>query len=123
MSSSDDKLEEGRNYGGGMDSDDKARVELVDDVKNRVVSSRPARIFEAPEIIRNMTPEQREKAELRLRRKIDLRLMPMIILMYILNYLDRNNIAAAKLAGILTDLHLHGVQFQVSLLLNEEKNS
>lgn len=120
MSSSDDHLEEGRNYGGRMDPDDKAQIEQVDDVKNRVVSSPPTRIFEAPEFIRNMTPEEREKAELRLRQKIDMRLMPMIILMYILNYLDRNNIAAAKLAGILTDLHLHGVQFQVSLSLIEK---
>lgn len=34
-----------------------------------------------------------------------------------MNYLDRNNIAAAKLAGILTDLKLVGVQFQVSYLV------
>ena len=32
-----------------------------------------------------------------------------------MNYLDRNNIAAAKLAGIVPDLKLHGVQFQVCL--------
>lgn len=73
------------------------------------------RTLEAPEFIRNMTPEERATVEAKLKRKIDMRLMPMIILMYILNYLDRNNIAAAKLAGLLTDLHLTGVQFQTSV--------
>jgi len=77
--------------------------------------SQASRTFQAPEFIRNMTPEERHAVEAKLKRKIDLRLMPMIILMYILNYLDRNNIAAAKLAGILTDLKLKGVEFQTSV--------
>lgn len=42
-----------------------------------------------PEIIRNMTPEHREQVEKRLKRKIDGRLLPTIIIMYILNYIDR----------------------------------
>lgn len=35
--------------------------------------------------------------------------------MYILNYLDRNNISTAKLAGLQTDLHLVGDQYQISV--------
>lgn len=35
--------------------------------------------------------------------------------MYILNYLDRNNISTAKLAGLQTDLHLVGDQYQLSV--------
>ncbi|KAH7026251.1 major facilitator superfamily domain-containing protein [Microdochium trichocladiopsis] len=62
--------------------------------------------LQMPAILAAMTPEQRADLEVRLRRRIDLRLMPMIILMYILNYIDRNNIAAAKLAGLPQDLHL-----------------
>ena len=42
-----------------------------------------------PEIIRAMTPEHRAKVEKRLKRKIDARLLPCIIVMYILNYIDR----------------------------------
>ncbi|KAH8685760.1 major facilitator superfamily domain-containing protein [Tricladium varicosporioides] len=79
------------------------------------VVAAPTRVFEAPESVRNMTPEQRLETENRLRRKIDIRLMPMIVIMYIMNYLDRNNIAAAKLAGILEDLHLKGPEFQTSV--------
>jgi hypothetical protein len=49
--------------------------------KDKTVSSvTPARALEAPEFIRNMTPEERAKMEIRLKRKIDLRLMPMVIL-------------------------------------------
>ncbi|KAL1869186.1 hypothetical protein VTK73DRAFT_3322 [Phialemonium thermophilum] len=53
--------------------------------------------------------------EKKLKRKIDLRLMPCIIIMYILNYIDRNNIAAARLAGLERDLHLSSVQFQTAV--------
>lgn len=42
-----------------------------------------------PEIIGNMTPEHRAAVEKRLKRKIDLRLLPSLIVMYILNYIDR----------------------------------
>jgi hypothetical protein len=38
----------------------------------------------------------------------------MIIIMYIMNYLDRNNIAAARLAGLEDDLKLTSVQYSVS---------
>jgi hypothetical protein len=88
------------------------QLELVEDVS--VHNSVPGKQSRAPELVRNMTPEVREKLENSLRRKIDLRLLPMIVLMYILNYLDRNNIAAARLAGLETDLKMHGNQFQVS---------
>jgi hypothetical protein len=60
-----------------------------------------------------MTPEEIAALEVKVRRKIDFRLLPMIVLMYILNYLDRNNISSAKLAGLTKDLHLVGDQFQV----------
>lgn len=39
----------------------------------------------------------------------------MVVIMYILNYLDRNNIATARLAGLEEDLHLVGNQYQTSV--------
>ncbi|PMD44405.1 MFS general substrate transporter [Hyaloscypha variabilis F] len=101
-----------------MDSgSDKARVQELDTIGGEsVIRTVPtARRFEAPEFIRNWTPEERHAAEKKLKAKIDLRLMPMIILMYIMNYLDRNNIAAAKLAGIVTDLDLKGSEFNTAV--------
>jgi hypothetical protein len=37
----------------------------------------------------------------------------MIILMYVMNYLDRNNIAAVRLAGLQAELDLSSTQYQV----------
>lgn len=85
-------------------------VELVeDDVSTPDKSSR------APAYVRNLTPEDRKQIESSLRRKVDTRLLPMVVLIYIMNYLDRNNIAAAKLAGLEKDLKLTGDQFQTSV--------
>jgi hypothetical protein len=72
-------------------SSDKARVQEIDTLGGEpgLLTVPTARRFEAPEFIRNWTPEERHAAEKRLKAKIDLRLMPMIILMYIMNYLDR----------------------------------
>ncbi|KAL1881256.1 hypothetical protein Daus18300_001108 [Diaporthe australafricana] len=69
----------------------------------------------APQWIRDISPEELARRENRLRRKIDFRLLPMVIIMYILNYLDRNNIATARLAGLEKDLHLVGNQYQTSV--------
>lgn len=66
-----------------------------------------------PTFLLGMTPEEREIMEKKLVRKIDSRLLIMIVVMYILNYLDRNNIASAKLAGLDKDLNLQGDQYQV----------
>ena len=67
-----------------------------------------------PAFLVNMSAEERAAMEKRLKRKIDFRLLPMIILMYILNYIDRNNISAATLGGLKTDLNLTSQQFSVS---------
>lgn len=52
-------------------------------------SSGVRRGLQPPEFLLNMSMEERLELETKLKRKIDLRLMPAIILMYILNYIDR----------------------------------
>ncbi|KAL1953774.1 hypothetical protein VTO42DRAFT_2271 [Malbranchea cinnamomea] len=47
--------------------------------------------------------------------KMDLVIMPCMVIMYIMNYLDRQNIASAKLAAIETDLGLSDVQYQTTV--------
>lgn len=66
-----------------------------------------------PACLANLSPEERDQLEKKLVRKIDTRLLIMMVVMYILNYLDRNNIASAKLAGLEEDLNLKGEQYQV----------
>jgi len=75
----------------------------------------PRTRHEAPAYVQSLSPEERKHVEARLVRKIDLRLLPMIILMYVLNYLDRNNIASARLAGLEDELNLHGTQYQTAV--------
>jgi fucose permease len=59
------------------------------------------------------------KHEKALVRKIDLRIFPVLILFFILNFIDRNNFANARLKGLEKDLHLSDVQYQtcISILL------
>ncbi|KAG1755747.1 major facilitator superfamily domain-containing protein [Suillus lakei] len=56
----------------------------------------------------------RQRVEQSLLRKVDLR-MSILVLIYILNYIDRNNAAAARLRGFEDDLHLEGQQFNTIL--------
>jgi hypothetical protein len=92
MASVHDNFEKG--LAGEMDSgSDKAQIQEVDRLGQEsglaATATGGSRVFQAPEFIRNMTPQERHSAESRLKAKIDMRLMPMIILMYIMNYLDR----------------------------------
>ncbi|KAE9407362.1 MFS general substrate transporter [Gymnopus androsaceus JB14] len=60
------------------------------------------------------TPE-RLLAERKLVRKLDMRVMPTIILIFIMNYIDRNAITTARLKGLEQDLHLSDLQYNVVL--------
>ncbi|KAI0739493.1 MFS general substrate transporter [Daedaleopsis nitida] len=46
-------------------------------------------------------------------RKLDLRLLPFVSLLYLLSFLDRANIGNAKVAGLSQDLHLTGLQYNL----------
>ncbi|KAJ7187888.1 putative pantothenate transporter [Mycena filopes] len=72
----------------------------------------------APTSLASLAPDELARLGRTATRKIDWLVMPALIVMYILNYLDRQNIAAAKLADITTDLNLSAVQYQscISLL-------
>ncbi|PSN75048.1 pantothenate transporter liz1 [Corynespora cassiicola Philippines] len=71
--------------------------------------------LEPPPLVAAMSQEYRLELEKSMRRKVDTRLLPMIILMYIMNYLDRNNIAAVRLAGLQDELNLSSVQYQTTV--------
>lgn len=81
-------------------------VTVEDNHKDYVPGAVPASTLE-------LSSDERQLLENKLVRKIDSRLLIMMLVMYILNYLDRNNIAAAKLAGLQEDLNLVGDQYQV----------
>ncbi|KAF2097064.1 MFS general substrate transporter [Rhizodiscina lignyota] len=58
--------------------------------------------------------EQRRK---KLLRKIDLRLMPILTLLYLVSYMDRTNIGNARLLGLETDLGLSPQQYNWALTI------
>ncbi|OAA56779.1 MFS transporter [Cordyceps fumosorosea ARSEF 2679] len=61
------------------------------------------------------TPEEYAALERKLLRKVDLRLMPALICMIVLNYLDRNALPNARVQGIEAHLGLTGNQFNVCI--------
>lgn len=56
-----------------------------------------------------------EKLNKKLVRKMDLVILPTIGILYILNYIDRQNLAAAKLQGIMEDLKIDTQQFATAV--------
>lgn len=68
-----------------------------------------------PESLRGLSEEQLAELERKTRWKTDLRILPTLVLLYILNYLDRNNIASARLGGLEEDLGLKGNQYQTCI--------
>lgn len=62
----------------------------------------------------NLDPERRKVVEKSMLRKLDTR-CSLFVLIYIMNYLDRNNIAAARLKGLQEDLSLTNTQYSTCL--------
>ncbi|KAI1199356.1 allantoate permease [Nemania serpens] len=50
----------------------------------------------------------------RLMRKVDVHLLPLLILMYLLNFLDRNNLSQARLGTLEKDLGMKGTDFNLA---------
>ncbi|KAF1958871.1 retrograde regulation protein 2 [Byssothecium circinans] len=72
---------------------------------------------EVPEIIRHYTLDELAKLEKKLVRKIDLRSLPILIVLFLLNILDRNAIANARLGGLEATLGIDDVQYQTAVMV------
>lgn len=66
----------------------------------------------------HMDPERRKVVEKSLKRKLDAR-CSLFVLIYIMNYLDRNNIAAARLGGLQEDLNINNTQYATCLSIRK----
>lgn len=64
-----------------------------------------------PETLGNLGSVEIKKLNDKLVRKMDFIILPTIGILYILNYIDRQNLAAAKLQGITDSLHMSTQQF------------
>jgi MFS family permease len=68
-----------------------------------------------PESVRNLSNDEVKTLNKKLVRKVDLFILPTIGILYILNYIDRQNLAAAKLQGIMEDLNMSTEQFATAV--------
>lgn len=59
-------------------------------------------------------PEWIAHEDKKLIRRIDLHLLPFLIIMYLLNFLDRSNLAQARQGSLEKDLGMHGTDFNLA---------
>lgn len=103
------------------DDMDKQAAEYLDEVEDANTANKPSRALEAPELIRNLSPEERVRLEKKLTRKIDFRLLPAVIIMYILNYLDR--VSRLALATLLSCGRAIACEHQSNLATEQHRHS
>jgi hypothetical protein len=60
--------------------------------------------------------------EKKILRKMDLRLLPILTVLYLMSFLDRGNIGNAKIEGLSVDLHLSGMGGQASLNISKRES-
>ncbi|OCF61388.1 nicotinamide mononucleotide permease [Kwoniella mangroviensis CBS 10435] len=70
---------------------------------------------QVPESLRGLSEDEIAKIDKAATRKIDILLMPTLVALYILNYLDRQNISSAKIAGISKDLGLTTTDYNTAV--------
>ncbi|CEJ61549.1 Putative Permease of the major facilitator superfamily [Penicillium brasilianum] len=56
-----------------------------------------------------------DEAKKKVLRKVDTRLIPMLVLLYLVAYVDKTNIGNAKIEGLLSSLHMDGIQYNIAL--------
>ncbi|KAG7527512.1 hypothetical protein FFLO_06858 [Filobasidium floriforme] len=77
----------------------------------------PANILKRYPLLVGMTPGEREILNKRVRRRIDIWMLPMITFMLFINYLDRTNVTNARVAGMQDDLKMTDVQWSAGISL------
>ncbi|KAF5523299.1 putative transporter [Colletotrichum aenigma] len=82
--------------------------------KENEVDSGPSPVDYAA-IVASWSPEERSEREKKFVRKIDWRLLPILIIVYIMNYIDRNAVPHARVQGLEKDLNMSGYQYNIVL--------
>ncbi|KAF2128263.1 retrograde regulation protein 2 [Dothidotthia symphoricarpi CBS 119687] len=73
--------------------------------------------IELPEILQHYSSEELRALEKKLVRRIDLRSLPILAILFLLNILDRNAIANARLGGLEATLGISDVQYQTAVMV------
>ncbi|KAH9213279.1 putative allantoate permease [Leptodontidium sp. 2 PMI_412] len=61
--------------------------------------------------------EHQKAVEKRLLRRIDIHIMPLVVIIYIFSYLDRNSITQARLYGLQEDTHVTGAVYNTAIAI------
>jgi hypothetical protein len=70
-----------------------------------------------PEELQHLDQNGQRKLERSLVKRLDCTLMPVVSLLFLLNILDRNNIANAKIAGLTKTLGITNAQYNTCLMI------
>jgi hypothetical protein len=81
-------------------------AEMIED------TGKPEKIMD---IYRSYEPEYAAQAERALVRKMDQRILPLVVIIYLFNYLDRNSITQARLYGLQKDTKVNGAVYQTAI--------
>ncbi|WWD06976.1 hypothetical protein V865_005073 [Kwoniella europaea PYCC6329] len=68
-----------------------------------------------PDSFRDMTEDERKAMEKKMVRKMDMVIMPIMGVLYIMNYVDRSALSASKVYGIMEDLNMTTTDFATAI--------
>ena len=72
---------------------------------------------ELPEVLRQYTESELKAMEKLIVRRLDIRTLPILVILFIVNILDRNTIANARLGGLEAELGMSDTQYQTALMV------
>ncbi|KAH4058337.1 hypothetical protein HBH49_031850 [Parastagonospora nodorum] len=85
------------------------------DIDSDTPGTSPARVEDVEKIGTSAAVDK--ETERRLLKKLDIRIIPMVCWIYLMNFMDRVNIGNAKLYGLEDDLGMSGNQYQLAVSL------
>lgn len=94
-------------------TDVKDTTQYVEDLDKASIPKDEA--IQLPVSLAGLSDNELRKLGVKTTTKLDLVVMPALVIMYILNYLDRQNVAASKLANITVDLDMTVQQYNTAV--------
>ena len=80
---------------------EKAEISLIEDSKGDTTEwelNSPEEILSRYPLLKDLSEDELDKLNRRVRRRIDLRMLPTLTICLMINYLDRSNVTNARLA-------------------------
>ncbi|KAF2180426.1 MFS general substrate transporter [Zopfia rhizophila CBS 207.26] len=92
-------------------------IQAKSDVEAIEKTVKPIDELPLPEELQHLDEDGRRKLEKSLVRRLDCTLMPVVALLFLLNILDRNNIANAKIAGLTETIGVTNDEYNTCLMI------